>query len=479
MSWSVARNAVCFASGRSSKGVREDTFERHLRVTRQRARMRQGLFRLPVWIATVAMAMAIALFSLSAHAANEDQGATFLTPFPDGDVYQISAFGDGFAEGLLSGLIQAFNADVRLNIDRQINTVPPVGAADFEAKVAALEQKIASKPLGAAVVMIGENVWISLRNRDGKRLAMGGEEWVAEFTRRIDLLMRAFKRKNVGVYWVGLPILARNDANDIAQRMNGVLRERAYLNGYKYIDAYQGFTDEAGGYSAYGPDLEGAIRLLRLRNGVHFTVAGNRKLAHFVEKELRSDLNQAKSNRNLPLLGAEAEQARINPGNANKTPSPTSPAANAADAGKSAPTVRSAAPSSAATDTSGDQKADNGRVTLKLVNNHGREETQTIEIVRPAIPASVVALMARREGSGQRGDLIVDQIAGGYTLMSSITPPGGGNRGRLSPTQAPYFRLLVKGERLQPKPGRADDVAWPPKPDSTSNAKMGETSPRG
>ncbi len=103
-----------------------------------------------------------------------------------------------------------------------------------------------------------------------------------------------------------------------------------------------------------------------------------------------------------------------------------------------------------------------------MIGASGREEKQTLDIVRPAIPASVVALMARREGSGQIGDLMVDQISGGLTLMSSITPSGNRSRGKLSPTQAPYFRLLVKGERLTPKPGRADDVAWPPKPDTTS-----------
>ncbi len=69
--------------------------------------------------------------------------------------------------------------------------------------------------------------------------------------------------------------------------------------------------------------------------------------------------------------------------------------------------------------------------------------------------------MARRESAGQAGDLLVDQIAGGLTLMTSIAPSSKQAKGRLSPTQAPYFRLLVKGERLSPKPGRADDVTWP------------------
>jgi hypothetical protein len=369
-----------------------------------------------------------------------------------------------------------------LDIQKQITPIANIAAPDFEGKTVALEQKIAAQPINIAIVMIGEEDRYPFRNADGKRIAVGTDPWIAEYTRRIDRLMRAFKRKNASVYWVGLPNFARNDANELAQRMNDVIRERAYLNGYKYIDSYQGFTNENGGYSAYGPDLEGAIRLLRLRNGISFTEAGNRKLAHFVEKELRADLNQAKANRNIPLLGAEAEQEKINPGNTVKTPAPSSPAAASGRNDSDTPIVRATGftgTPSRNNSSSGDQKADNGKVTLKLIDRSDREESQTIEILRPAIPASVVALMARREGSGPRGDLIVDQIGGGVTLMSSITPPGNRDRGRLSPTQAPYFRLLVKGERLQPKPGRADDFSWPPKSESTSQTTPVEPQPRG
>jgi hypothetical protein len=430
------------------------------------------------------LALAFAALAVPAGATDDDQGGTFLTAFPENDVYQVAVFGDNFADGLLAGFIADMGSDVRLNIQRQVSPIAGIAVPDFDAKAKALEQTVGAQPLNIAIVMIGEDDRYSFRNADGKRIALGSDEWTAEYTRRVDRLMRAFKSKSIGVYWVGLPNLARPDANEQAQRMNDVIRERAYLNGYKYIDSYQGFTDENGGYSAYGPDLDGAIRLLRLRDGINFTDAGNRKLAHFVEKELRPDLNQAKANRNVPLLGAEAEQQKINPDNAVKTPAPSSPVASTSSPASMphAPIVRGPSldgtPPSATADASGDQKLDNGRITLKLVGTNGREETQTIEILRPAIPASVVALMARREGSGQRGDLLVDQIAGGLTLMSSITPPGGRERGKLSPTQAPYFRLLVKGERLQPKPGRADDVTWPPKPDTTSDAKTGEPPPR-
>jgi hypothetical protein len=438
--------------------------------------------QLGTWTWAFIFVLAAALAG-SAWAADDDQVGTFLTPFPDNDVYQVGVFGDDFARGLLAGLTAAFNSDVRLNIQKQVTPIAGIAMRNFDAKVTALEKAIAAQPFNIAIVMAGQDDRVSIKTDDDKRLPIGSEAWMIEYTRRIDRLMRVFKTRSAAVYWVGLPNLARTDANDLAQRINDAIRERAYLNGFKYIDAYQGFTDDNGGYSAYGPDLDGAIRLLRLRDGVNFTDAGNRKLAHFVEKELRPDLIQAKANRNIPLLGAEAEQAKIDPDNAVKTPAPSSPVAGASEANSKTPIVRArgvnGTSASGSADASGDQKEDNGKVVLKVVNSNGREETQTIPIVRPAIPASVVALMARREASGQRGDLLVDQIAGGLTLMSSITPSGNRDRGRLSPTQAPYFRLLVKGERLQPKPGRADDLTWPPEPDTTSESKPADLQPRG
>lgn len=425
-------------------------------------------------LAVIAVAPPVATMVRDAHAIEDDAGVTFLNPFPDGDVYQLTVIGDTFADGILFGLAESMGADTRLNIQRKLRPVYAIMSGDFETKAKAFESSIAAEPMNIAIVMMGEDDRVSIRNEDGKRVPIASPEWVAEYSRRIDRLMKAIKRKNAGVYWVGLPNLARVEANEQALVMNETIRERAYLNGFKYIDSAAGFADENGAYSAYGPDLAGKIRVLRERDGVHFTEAGNRKLAHFVEKDLRRDLNQAKSNRNVPLLGAEAEQAKINPDNANKAPAPSSPVGASASSGGNAdtPVVRGpktdgAAPAST-TDASGDQKADNSKITLKVVGANGREEQTTVEIVRPAIPATVVQLMARRESAGQAGDLLVDQIAGGLTLMTSIAPSSTQSKGRLSPTQAPYFRLLVKGERLPPKPGRADDVAWPVSGDRSS-----------
>ena len=50
---------------------------------------------------------------------------------------------------------------------------------------------------------------------------------------------------------------------------------------------WDGFVDEAGKYTTYGPDYEGQMRRLRSGDGVYFTKSGARKLAHYVEREMR------------------------------------------------------------------------------------------------------------------------------------------------------------------------------------------------
>jgi hypothetical protein len=280
--------------------------------------------------------------------------------------------------------------------------------------------------------------------------------------------MKILKKRNVAAYWVGLPNVRRTEANVDVQMMNDIIRERTYLNGMKFIDAYAGFIDETGGYSPYGPDVTGKIRLLREGDGVYFTQEGNRKLAHFVERDLRRDLNQAKADRSIPLAGSEAEQAKINPDKAKlAAPAPGAGIATPGQPAVSAATSAAASPQPAA-QASGEQKADNGKISLRTVNQAGHEEVVTLDIVRPPIPASVVALVTRRESPdrpSQIGESLVDQIAGGLTVMSTVAlsaNPGSGRAQRgLSPAQTPYFRVLFKGERLTPRPGRADDSSWP------------------
>ena len=400
---------------------------------------------------------------IPASAQDTGLGGSFITPFPENDIYQVQVVGDWLADGLMGGLAEAFAAGPGVQISRKRYDLPALMLNRTANDLNALEQAFSNDPSHIAIVMLGAQD----RYNVGRRRSSAAEgDWRAEYAARVDRLMKMLRKGGRAVYWVGLPNLRRWQDNERAQLMNDVYRERAYLNGVRYVDAYASFVDEGGGYSDYGPDVTGKAARLRDTDGVHFTDAGYRKLAHFVERDLRRDIAQAREERSVPLAGDTAEQARVNPDRARlKAESARAPGDQKLKPGKEA--------SAAAPPAEGEkeQKADIGKVDIKVVGQGGTEQIVTVDIVRPAIPASVVALVTRKQSpdkAAQMGDILVDQIPGGLTVMSSIVPPRGADgRRRLSPTQTPYFRVFERGDRLPSKPGRADDFTWP-RPQTTA-----------
>jgi uncharacterized protein len=113
------------------------------------------------------------------------------------------------------------------------------------------------------------------------------DKWAEIYSRRIDATIAALKSKGVPVIWVGLPAIRGARSTADAGYLNDLFRARAERAGVDYVDVWDGFVDEAGKYSSYGPDYEGQTRRLRSGDGVYFTKAGARKLAHYVEREIR------------------------------------------------------------------------------------------------------------------------------------------------------------------------------------------------
>ena len=86
--------------------------------------------------------------------------------------------------------------------------------------------------------------------------------------------------------WVGLPAVRGPKAMSDTLFLNSLYRDAAGKAGITYVDVWDGFVDEAGRFLQQGPDFEGQIRRLRSADGVYFTKAGARKLAHYVEREI-------------------------------------------------------------------------------------------------------------------------------------------------------------------------------------------------
>ena len=419
-------------------------------------------------LAKLAILGALILAPLSALWGQELPGTSYVTPFPAGDIYRVQIYGDAFAEGLLGGLLDALADDSRVQLQRKRRPLAGITRPEFDDEMKAEE---ASKDtVHIAVVMVGYNDRYNMRISPREFVPPGSPPWRAEYGRRVDRLVKMLKRRGTAIYWVGLPIMRMPAVNEPAQAVNDVVREKAYLNGIKYIDITQHFSDEAGNYTPYGPDIAGKQRIVREPDGVLFTGAGYRKLAHFVEREIKRDLTQARSERAIPLAGAEAEQQRIAALRPRPSPDTSwrgSLAPTKEAGGKAAPKTAAAAPASPAPpapDGPAESKAEPGRISLRTVVAGGREETVTLELPRPAIPAAVLQLITRRDTGdrpSQMGDVLADDVGGGLVVLSSVTPVAGPGVPRKAMPGQPYYQVWFKGERLSPRPGRSDDLAWP------------------
>ncbi|RZN12177.1 SGNH family hydrolase, partial [Bradyrhizobium sp. Leo121] len=112
------------------------------------------------------------------------------------------------------------------------------------------------------------------------------ERWVELYNKKIDELIGVLKSKGVPVLWVGLPAIRGQKGTSDMLFLDSLYRDSAAKAGITYVDVWDGFVDEAGRFMQKGPDFEGQIRQLRTSDGVFFTKAGARKLAHYVDREV-------------------------------------------------------------------------------------------------------------------------------------------------------------------------------------------------
>jgi hypothetical protein len=134
-------------------------------------------------------------------------------------------------------------------------------------------------------VLLGVNDRQVLRDSDGAH-EFRSERWRELYGKRVEDFLNKLKEKNVPIFVVGLPPVRSPKMSLDMAYINEILSERTRKVGGYYIDVWDGFVAENGDFMATGPALDGQTRRLRASDGVHFTKAGQRKLAHYAEREL-------------------------------------------------------------------------------------------------------------------------------------------------------------------------------------------------
>ncbi len=415
-----------------------------------------------------AAAFVLSLLCLLPHVARAQQGTapvqrSYINPFPTGDRYRVLVIGDSLGDGLWSGLYRAFEEDANLEFVKRAKVNGGLLSANWESD---LDDALKDGTYQIAVVMYGANDDQAIKV--GKDLVkVGSEAWRQAYGERVEKVIKKLRAANLAIYWVGLPIMRSPTQSTDAEAMNEVYREKAFINGAKYVDTWNGFMDEGGRFSAYGPDMTGQVKRLRADDGVLFTMRGYVKLAHFPEKEIRHDLGAAKLERNIPLAGSVEEQAKVTGHDLGPVASADTPAPNA-DGSAAAPS--SDQPVEAAAPTDAQQVAQAGEAAQDQ-SAPQQNQVGEVSVVRPAIDNT--ALQAAQNLTPQGGaaampeaEMITSELSDGLTAVATLSTVSdltlASSKPRLPLSQRPYYKVLIKGEQLKSKAGRGDDFAWPP-----------------
>jgi hypothetical protein len=151
----------------------------------------------------------------------------------------------------------------------------------------------------------------SARSPGGGLYEFRDERWVELYAKKIEEMIGILKSHGVPVLWVGLPAIRGQKGTADMLFLDALYRDAASKAGITYVDVWDGFVDEAGRFLQKGPDFEGQIRQLRTSDGVFFTKAGARKLAHYVEREVTRLLASRSGPIALPIEPATPDASAV------------------------------------------------------------------------------------------------------------------------------------------------------------------------
>lgn len=370
---------------------------------------------------------------------------SYINPFPESGTYKLYVIGDFLAAGLADSLPAALEENATVEITGETRSSSGLARPDAYDWSARIRTLLEGGEMHIAVVMLGINDRRRIRTAQGFR-DFGTEAWAEAYRTRLDSIIKQFTDKKVAVYWLGLPIVADEEVRAEYERINDIIRERAYLGGIKYVDTWNGFSDQFGNYSAFGPSVEGITKRLREADGIGFTADGNRKLADFAAAVIKRDLAAARQERSIPLAGDDQQQEQIS------------------RLGRAAPSAQVEQKDEAPA-RDGDAPVDDaatGPFATETV------EDASVDTEGTGAPASSEGSTASRAVSfsdySPPGEQLAVDIGNDLTALATISPANilsaRGARQQLPLSERLYYRVLVQGEKLKAPEGRVDNYSW-------------------
>jgi uncharacterized protein len=225
--------------------------------------------------------------------------------------FYIDAIGDSLGVLAGEGLTQAYANNSQIAVVTRARGSSGLVRDDYYDWIKAAHDLAAGKDrIDFVVVLLGINDLQPLRD-GAMTLDPLSDKWREIYGQRIERLVEPFQLAHMRVAWVGLPPMRSDRFNAQAVKLNELYKEHAEKAGAKYIDIWDAFADQNGEYDAFGPDVNGQNVKLRGVDGIHFTKAGSRKLAQFLDAEVMRAFDKAKPSSDIATLPPDIEQAAI------------------------------------------------------------------------------------------------------------------------------------------------------------------------
>ena len=317
--------------------------------------------------------------------------------------HHILIIGDSLAHLLTDGLEDALEDRPDLAVVQKAKPDSGLVRSDFHdwPKVAT-DLLAGDQKISLGVMMIGLNDRQSIREGDTVHEPLS-PRWLELYRERINAVTQVFAARRVPLIWVGAPPVqnARLSADFVT--FNEHYRQQVERAGGQYVDLWGAFVDAENRYAAMGPDVSGQTMRLRLGDGIHFTSAGARKAAHFVDVLVRRMFEP----------GAQGNVIAL----------PVSP--------------------------------DTGAPTSPELQPGGVE--RLIDQMVSGLPTiSLPAALQAKPLAGPILPLTGSAVQGEQALLVSI--PDARGRGEIA---SQLDRIFGEGVLPEPKPGRMDDYRWP------------------
>lgn len=209
---------------------------------------------------------------------------------PDAKV--VLVVGDFVGAGIAEGLEVVFAPNPRVRIVNRSNGSSGFARPDYYDWTGNITGIIESEKPAAVIFVVGANDRQQIKV-GATREPVRSEGWTAEYTLRATNFAKTVAQTRVPLIWVGASAFKPAKMNSDMLAMNEIYRAVTSEARGEFVDVWDGFVDENGGFVTTGPDINGQPVRLRASDGINFTAAGKRKLAFYTEKPLKKLIGEA------------------------------------------------------------------------------------------------------------------------------------------------------------------------------------------